>query len=68
MAFLQNRIVLGALAGALTAGWVDFNAFKSWKKWDDVSKYQWSTAAFRWVQGAIVGALTATGINLGGGA
>lgn len=66
MAILQNRIVMGAVAGVLTAALVDFNAFRAWKTFHDVSTYQWSTAAFRWLQGAIVGAITATGLNLGG--
>lgn len=63
MAFLQNRIVAGAIAGALSAALVDFNAFRAWKQWSDVATYQWSTAAFRWMQGAITGAVAAAGIG-----
>lgn len=60
----RNRIVQGALAGALAAALVDFNAFRAWKSWHDVATYSWSTAAFRWVQGAVTGAVTAAGLGL----
>lgn len=63
---MGNRILMGAAAGVLTAALVDFNAFRTWKKWSDVSTYQWGTATFRWLQGAVIGALTATGLTLGG--
>lgn len=60
---LHNRIVQGALAGALAAALIDFNAFRAWKTWQDAAAYSWSTATWRWVQGAVTGALTAAGIG-----
>jgi hypothetical protein len=43
---------------------VDFQAFRSWKSFQDVASYSWGTALFRWVQGAIVGFVTAAGLGL----
>jgi len=63
---LHNRLVQSAIAGALSAALVDFNAFRTWKTFHDISTYQWSTALFRWVQGAVVGVATAAGFGLGG--
>ncbi len=54
----------GAVAGALSAAWIDFAAFRSWKSFDDVWHYDWRLAAFRWLQGAVVGAVTALGVDL----
>lgn len=62
-AFFANRIVQGALTGALAAAAVDFQAFKSWKSWDEAVHYQWGTAIFRWCQGAAIGAAGALGIG-----
>ena len=62
---LHNRITQAALAGLLSAALIDFNAFRTWKTFHDVSTYQWRTAVFRWVQGAVVGAVAAAGLNLG---
>ena len=61
---LHNRLVQGALAGAMAAALVDFNAFRAWKSWHDVATYSWSTATWRWVQGAVTGAVTSGGFWL----
>ncbi len=60
---LQNPIVKGAISGTLAAASVDINAFRQWKSFDDAAAYDWKKAAFRWVQGAIVGALSAAGLG-----
>ena len=59
---LQHPIVRGAIAGVLAAGLVDYGAFRSWKSFDDAAAYDWATASWRWLQGAIVGALTGIGL------
>ncbi len=63
--FLHHPIVIamlkGAGSGAVSAAWIDLLAFKSWKCWHDAAVYDWSTASWRWFQGAVVGALTAAG-------
>ena len=56
-----------ALYGALT-GWVasaatDYHAFLTWKSFGDVREYNWGTALFRWIQGALSGALTGAGLG-----
>lgn len=61
--FLQHPAVHGALVGALTAAKVDLSAFRAWRSVHDFAVYDWRTATFRWVQGAILGALTAAGLG-----
>jgi hypothetical protein len=51
----------GALAGAVAAAVVDVHAFLTWKQFHDVIAYDWGTAAFRWLQGAVSGALVGGG-------
>lgn len=60
---LQHPLARGAVTGIVTAAAVDISAFRSWKSFDDVARYDWKVAAFRWVQGAILGALVAAGFG-----
>ncbi len=53
----------GALVGAIAAAVVDIQAFRTWKTWHDAETYSWSTASFRWLQGAALGVITAVGIG-----
>lgn len=55
--------VRGALVGVGTAAVVDYGAFRSWKSWDDAMTYEWRTAAWRWFQGSVIGALTGLGLG-----
>lgn len=59
IAFSHNSIVHGAVTGALGAAAVDFHAFQTWKNMSDLKTYDWGVAAFRWLQGAVIGAVTA---------
>jgi hypothetical protein len=58
---MRSAILGGALSGLLSAAGADFLAFRSWKSFHDMATYDWGVAAFRWLQGAIVGALTGAG-------
>lgn len=58
-AFLADPIVKAAIAGIVTAGAVDWQAFRSWKSAKEATTYDWATAGWRWFQGAIVGIITA---------
>ena len=58
---LANKWVHAAVAGAVAAALIDFAAFRAWKSWSDALSYNWSTAAFRWLQGAVAGVVTAAG-------
>lgn len=60
---LAHPAVTGALTGALTAAVVDFQAFRNWKSFHDAQTFAWSIALWRWLQGAVVGAVTAFGIS-----
>jgi len=53
----------GACAGALASARTDFDAFRTWHSFKDLEGYSWSIAAWRWFQGAIIGAVTAAGIG-----
>lgn len=57
MSFLHNPIVASAFLGFIVAAAVDLHA---WKSWDD-AKFNFKTASYRWVTGAIFGALAAAG-------
>lgn len=59
----QHASARGAVTGWLAAAAVDFQAFRTWKSFHDVAVYQWNIAAWRWLQGAIVGAVTAAGLG-----
>lgn len=59
----QMPLVQGALAGLLTAAHVDYQAFKGWSDFHDAYTYDWRRAIFRWVQGAVGGAVLAAGLG-----
>lgn len=61
LAVLHSPIVKGAVAGALAAAAVDYRAFRAWKTFNEVVAYDWRTAAFRILQGAVLGAVTSLG-------
>lgn len=61
--FFHYPMVRGAISGACAAAIVDLHAFLTWKSVNDVKGYNWSTAAFRWVQGAVTGAITGAGFG-----
>lgn len=60
---LHVPAVRGALAGVGSAAVVDLHAFLTWKNLQDAAKYDWGTAAFRWLQGAVTGALAGAGLG-----
>lgn len=62
MEILSNIYVAGALSGLLAAAVVDIGAFRSWKSVNEAIAYDWTTAAWRWFQGAVSGALMAAGV------
>ena len=62
-AALNSPLTKGALSGVLTAAAVDYQAFRSWKSFQDFKSYSWGTAVFRWFQGALVGLVTAAGLG-----
>lgn len=54
----QSAAVQGAIGGWLVAARVDYEAFKHWQSFDEAKAYNWKVAAWRWLQGAIIGAVT----------
>jgi hypothetical protein len=60
---LRQPLVKGAIAGFLAAAAIDFQAFRTWKSFDDAHAYNWRLAAWRWLQGAVTGALVALGLG-----
>jgi hypothetical protein len=61
-AALSNRIVAGAVSGALSAAAADYGAFRSWKSVQEALAYSWGVAIWRWFQGAVIGAVGALGL------
>ena len=62
--YLKHPIVIGAVSGAVGAARADFKAFREWKSFDDATRYDWKTAAFRVFQGAVIGAFAGAGLGL----
>jgi len=58
-----HTIGQGALSGFASAALVDFAAFRSWKSVQEAREYSWGLAAWRWFQGAVIGAVMATGFG-----
>ena len=56
---LASAILHAAFAGFLAAAAVDFQAFRAWKNFNEITQYDWGTAIFRWAQGAALGILSA---------
>jgi hypothetical protein len=54
-----------AAIGALGAARSDYLSFKASNSPQWLYTYDWGTAVYRWVQGAIVGGVTAAGLELG---
>lgn len=62
-AVVHSAAFKGAVSGVLGAGAADFAAFKSWKSFHDAAEYQWGVAAWRWLQGAVLGAASGAGLG-----
>lgn len=60
---LEHPVVRGALTGWASAAAIDFAAFKKWESVEEAARYGWRLAAWRWFQGAVVGAVAALGIE-----
>lgn len=52
--------LMGAGTGFASAAKTDFDAFKSFKSVEEFASYSWKLAAWRWLQGAFIGAVTAS--------
>lgn len=59
-----NKIVSGALAGAVSAAVVDLDAFKKWQTVKEFQTFDWKLAALRWLKGAVFGALAGAGFGV----
>ena len=64
MMVLHSSVFHNALMGAVSAAAVDYHAFTTWHSFKDVEGYNWGVAAFRWVQGAVVGVVAGLGLGL----
>ena len=54
----HNAYIRGALVGVLVAARVDYVAFKAMQAPAEVLAYDWKIAAWRWFQGAVIGAIS----------
>ena len=53
-------IGVGAVTGFVSAAKTDYDAFRDFKSLDEFTAYNWKLAAWRWAQGAFIGAVTAS--------
>ena len=63
MNFLHNRLVAGAISGALGGLVVDINAYLAWQKYQE-TPFNWGLALSRIVQGAVAGVISALGLGV----
>lgn len=56
----------GALSGLLAAVMVDYAAFRTWQSFEAAKSYNWSVAIWRWLQGAVSGAVAGAGLGAAG--
>ena len=59
----HSHMLHGALVGISVAARVDYVAFKTWHSWHDAASYEWSTATWRWFEGAVIGATAGAGFG-----
>lgn len=62
--FFAHPVMKGAVSGLVGALLIDYAEFRKWKKLDDAVAYDWATAAWRWLQGAVGGALGTLGLGV----
>ncbi len=62
---LKQPVVKGAIAGALASARADYEAFKAFKSLEQFAAYDWRVCAWRVIQGAVIGAVSAAGITYG---
>lgn len=62
MDWVHHQLVHGALTGLVAAAAVDYRAFLAWRDVHDALTYSWSTALWRWFQGAVSGLVAAAGL------
>ena len=60
---VHDPLFKSAVTGALVAAAVDYHAFRNFKSWDDLVRYRWGLASWRWFQGAVVSAVAGSGIS-----
>lgn len=63
-AIMQSPYIHGALTGLLAAAATDLHAFRSWQSFHDAASYNWDVAAWRWLQGAVLGTAGAAGLGM----
>lgn len=63
IAIVHSAAFRGAISGVIAAATVDLHAFLQWQSFYEVTQYRWSLAAFRWLQGAVTGAIGGSGYS-----
>lgn len=63
MWILRQPVTRGALAGLLSAVVVDLHALTKFNNWSELWAYDFGRASFRWVVGAVTGAMAALGLQ-----
>ena len=58
-----HPVLIGAVAGVVTATAIDRQAFAAFKSFDEAAAYNWRLAAWRACQGAVIGAMSALGLG-----
>jgi hypothetical protein len=57
-AVMHSHAFQGVVIGVSSAAATDYHAFKAFRSWDDLVRYRWGLAMFRWFQGAVIGILS----------
>jgi hypothetical protein len=62
--WLRHPLVRGAVTGLVAAAAVDYIAFRKFKTLTEFKQYDWSVAAWRWLQGTLGGLVTGAGLGV----
>jgi hypothetical protein len=57
-----EKTILSVVAGLVAAMTIDYQAFRSWKSFDEARSYDWGLALWRWFQGAVAGLVAGLGL------
>lgn len=60
----HNPHVRDALIGFATAAAADYHTFTKFKRWGELTQFDWNVATYKWFIGAATGLIGGTGLTM----